>query len=108
MRTLCSAAQVLGHEIIASVRRSGISSLAGLGKARSYAVGVFLAVLVATSFAQEKSQTSIQPEAPSVNTQLPVNWLYGAYIPKDAPLVALNGEERFKLYVRETYTTPGI
>ncbi|MFZ0518529.1 MAG: hypothetical protein WAM20_15890 [Acidobacteriaceae bacterium] len=48
------------------------------------------------------------PQEPDVNIQLPVNWLYGAYIPKDAPLVALNGPERFKLYVRQTYTTPGI
>jgi hypothetical protein len=108
MRTLCSAAQVLGHEIITAVRRSGISSLRGPGKARSYAIGVFLAVRVATFFAQDKSPTSMQPESPSVNTQLPVNWLYGAYIPKDAPLVALNGQERFRLYVRQTYTTPGI
>jgi len=108
MSILCSATRVLCREISAAVRRSGISSLAGLGKARSYAIGGFLAVLVATSFAQEKSQTSVQPESPSVNTQLPVNWLYGAYIPKDAPLVALNGQERFKLYIRQTYTTPGI
>src|ERR1700722_497476 len=107
MPILCSATRVLCREIIAAVRRSGISSLGGPGKARSYAIGVFLAVLVATSFAQVKSQTSVQPESPSVNTQLPVNWLYGAYIPKDAPLVALNGQQRFKLYIRQTYTTPG-
>jgi hypothetical protein len=50
----------------------------------------------------------MQPEQPAVNTQLPVNWLYGAYIPKDVPLVALTGPERFKLYLRQTYTTPGI
>src|ERR1700710_2895233 len=105
MQSLCSASQVVGHEIITAVRRSGISSLTGPGKARSYAIGVFLTALVATSFAQEKSQTSVQPESPSVNTQFPVNWLYGAYIPKDAPLVALNGSERFKLYIRQTYTT---
>ena len=37
-----------------------------------------------------------------------MNWLYGAYIPKEAPLVSLNGRQRFKLYVRQTYTTPGI
>ena len=47
-------------------------------------------------------------QAPSVNTTLPVNWLYGAYVPKDAPIVPLTGEERFKLYLRQTYTTPGI
>jgi hypothetical protein len=74
---------------------------------RGSAIRVFLILLVATSFGQEKTKTTAQAE-PSVNTQLPVNWLYGAYIPKDAPLVALNGRQRFKLYVRQTYTTPGI
>ena len=50
------------------------------------------------------------PEAlvTSVNTTLPVNWIYGAYIPKDAPIVPLTGHGRFKLYLRQTYTTPGI
>jgi hypothetical protein len=96
------------REVLAAVRRSGIFSLAGPGKTRGCGIGVLLAVLVASSFAQEKSQTSVQPESPAVNTQLPVNWLYGAYIPKDVPLVALNGPERFKLYIRQTYTTPGI
>jgi hypothetical protein len=37
-----------------------------------------------------------------------VNWLYGAYIPKNVPREPLTGGERFKLYVRQTYTTPGI
>src|SRR5580700_11973603 len=44
----------------------------------------------------------------SVNTTLPVNWVYGAYIPKDAPVQPLTGDQRFKLYLRQTYTTPGI
>ena len=50
------------------------------------------------------------PEAPvtSIDSTLPVNWVYGAYIPKDAPIVQLSGQERFKLYLRQTYTTPGI
>jgi hypothetical protein len=94
MQTPCSALRVVRREIMAAVRRAG--------------VGVFLALLAATSFAQEKTKPTAQPEPPSVNTQLPVNWLYGAYIPKNAPLVALNGRERFKLYIRQTYTTPGI
>lgn len=71
MQTPCSARQILRHEIIAAVQRTGI--------------GLFLAVFVATSIAQEKTKTSGQPEPSSVNTQLPVNWLYGAYIPKNAP-----------------------
>jgi hypothetical protein len=66
-----------------------------------------LAMGVSTALAQG-NQASDQPASPTVNTQLPVNWLYGAYIPKDVPLVPLNGPERFKLYVRQTYTTPGI
>ena len=37
-----------------------------------------------------------------------MNWLYGAYIPKEAPLVSLTGHQREKLFVRQTFTTPGI
>lgn len=66
---------------------------------------LLLATPIVTCFAQETGKRSAQP---LVNTQLPVNWLYGAYIPKDAPRVSLNGHQRFKLYLRQTYTTPGI
>jgi len=93
MKTLCSARQVVRSKMISVVRRS--------------VIGGCLTFLVATSCAQEKTQSAGQPN-PAVNTQLPVNWLYGAYIPKGAPLVALTGRERFKLYLRQTYTTPGI
>ena len=68
---------------------------------RSAAIAVTAALLLTTASAQETTQ-------PPVNAQLPVNWLYGAYVPKDVPLVPLTGPERFKLYVRQTYTTPGI
>jgi hypothetical protein len=71
-------------------------------------VWLALLALVGTSFAQETTPAASQPGTPAVNTQLPVNWLYGAYVPKDVPLVALDGRERFKLYIRQTYTTPGI
>jgi hypothetical protein len=94
MRTRRSVAHDLRHEMIAKVRRSVIR--------------ICVALLAATSFAQEETKTTGQPEAPTVNTQLPVNWLYGAYIPKNAPIVPLNGRERLKLYIRQTYTTPGI
>ena len=70
MRTRCLVRQVLRREMIF----------------RRLVIRVFVALLVTTSFAQEKTQTTGQPE-PTVNTQLPVNWLYGAYIPKNAPLV---------------------
>jgi hypothetical protein len=37
-----------------------------------------------------------------------VNWLYGAYVPKEAPLVLLTTLQREKLFIRQTFTTPGI
>jgi hypothetical protein len=43
--------------------------------------------------------------ATTENSQLKVNWLYGSYVPKDVPLVFLSGKMRWKLYLRQTYTT---
>jgi hypothetical protein len=48
------------------------------------------------------------PHTPKPSPQLNVNWLYGAYVPKDAPLEPLTKGQRFTLYVRQTFTTPGI
>jgi len=51
---------------------------------------------------------SEEQSKPQSQEQLNVNWLYGAYIPKEAPLVSLTGHQREKLFVRQTFTTPGI
>lgn len=40
--------------------------------------------------------------------QIKVNWLYGAYVPKDVKLESLDGRERVRLWVRATFTTYGI
>lgn len=40
--------------------------------------------------------------------QINVNWLYGSYVPNNVPLQTLNRQQRFKLYIRQTFTTPGI
>jgi hypothetical protein len=66
-----------------------------------------LMLLAPRCFAQEPRNDPRTPE-PSVNTTLPVNWVYGSYIPKDSPIQPLTGDERFRLYIRQTYTTPGI
>lgn len=42
------------------------------------------------------------------NVQLNVHWLYGAYIPKEAPLEPLTVQQREKLFLRQNFTTPGI
>ena len=40
--------------------------------------------------------------------QLKVNFIYGAYVPKDVPLESLTGYQRAHLFVLQTFTTPGI
>src|SRR5664279_5654809 len=73
--------------------------------ARALGLGAQLVVLVVSSFAQQPI-----PDNPSPQTdkQLNVNWLYGSYFPKDVPLEPLDGHQRVKLYVRQTYITWGI
>lgn len=66
-----------------------------------------LPLLVPPCIGQVPTSVPATPET-SVNSTLPVNWIYGSYIPKDAPIVPLTGEQRFNLYLRQTYTTPGI
>ena len=39
---------------------------------------------------------------------LQVNWLYGAYVPKDVPLHPLSNSQRFQLFLRQSFTTPGV
>jgi hypothetical protein len=84
--------------------------LHGLNMARLLATRMTilaLALLAPSCIAQEAVKAPATPVT-SVNTTLPVNWIYGAYLPKDAPIQPLTGDERFKLYLRQTYTTPGI
>ena len=69
---------------------------------------VLALLLLVPSCGAQEPPAGVETHATSVNTTLPVNWVYGAYIPKDAPIVPLTGKERFKLYLRQTYTTPGI
>jgi len=90
---------------------------------------MILVMLVSPCLAQDppqKSPASVLPDAPSSidapsatqsasttagllsGQQLPVNWLYGAYIPTEAPLAALSDADRWHLYVRQGFTTPGI
>jgi hypothetical protein len=68
---------------------------------------VVLAVLAAGCLAQGIFVPAFSQSQPASN-QLNVNWLYGSYIPKNVPRETLNGHQRAVLYVRQTYTTPGI
>src|SRR5690349_1801120 len=68
-------------------------------------LAIMLALCGACCLAQEKPA---EPAQKSRDKQINVNWLYGSYIPKEVPRRSLNGSERLKLYVRQTYLTPGI
>ena len=66
-----------------------------------------LILLAARSFAQAQSEPR-SPVEPKPNEQLQVNWLYGAYVPKDVPLQSLSNRQRFQLFLRQRFTTPGV
>jgi hypothetical protein len=68
---------------------------------------VIIASFVHACMAQDGVSVN-QVEPATTQNQLEVNWLYGAYIPKDAPIVTLDGNERFRLFMRQSFTTPGI
>jgi len=45
---------------------------------------------------------------PEQSNPIRVNWLYGAYVPRDAELNALTGPQRKTLYLHQTFLTWGI
>jgi hypothetical protein len=71
---------------------------------------VVVVMLAGSVLAQESSsapQASPTPK-PKSKDQVKVNWLYGAYVPKDVPLRSLDRHERVQLWVNSTFTTYGI
>ena len=66
-----------------------------------------LILLAPMSVAQSQAEPHTSPEAES-NQQLQVNWLYGAYVPKEVPLKSLSNHQRFQLFLRQSFTTPGV
>ena len=72
---------------------------------KSLAIVLVLVSLVPASFAQ----TSTAPiSSPEPNQQLQVNWLYGAYVDKGMPLQSLSNDQRFRLFLRQSFLTPGV
>ena len=51
------------------------------------------------------AQDAPSSTAPAQNNakELQVNWLYGAFVPKEVPFTSLTNSQRFKLYLRQTY-----
>ena len=69
-------------------------------------------VLTPAAGAQQQFESGgtpvVDPASKQKTEQLNVNWLYGAYVPKEAPLRPLTSYQRYRLFVRQTFTTPGI
>jgi len=66
-----------------------------------------LILLGPMSLAQTPGEPPSSPEA-KPNQELQVNWLYGAFVPKDVPLQSLSNHQRFQLVLRQSFTTPGV
>jgi hypothetical protein len=80
------------------LQRSGVRSLVSM---------IAMAILVTASEGQLAAQQSSSP-APKSNQELQVNWLYGAYVDKDVPLHPLSNHQRLQLFLRQSFTTPGV
>jgi hypothetical protein len=57
------------------------------------------------SAGQATGETTV---AQGQSSQIEVNWLYGAFVPKDVTLVPLTPKRRTLLYLRQPYLTYGI
>jgi hypothetical protein len=68
---------------------------------------LFFVLFIPACYPQVSSSPG-STESATPQNQLAVNWLYGAYIPKDAPIEPLTGAERYRLFIRQSFTTPGI
>lgn len=64
--------------------------------------------LVLVACVVQSSAAGLFAQSEPSNKQINVNWLYGSYVPKDVSLKPLTPHDRFQLYLRQTYTTPGI
>lgn len=69
------------------------------------AIAILLLAAVWCAAQQSASSVSGHKTKPE---SIHVNWLYGAYLPRDADLQPLTSDERAQLYLRQTYTTWGI
>ncbi|MGE5835485.1 MAG: hypothetical protein ACM4AI_13445 [Acidobacteriota bacterium] len=69
------------------------------------------ALLIGASPVDAERRQAAQPppkEQPAKDPAINVNWLYGAYVPKEVPLEPLSGTDRRRLWTRQTFLTIGI
>lgn len=77
-------------------------------RARSGVTRILILGMLIAQCCRAQEIDSPKPQGPETDKEINVNWLYGAFVPKDVPLVALTGRQRFRLYLAQSFTTPGI
>jgi hypothetical protein len=97
----------VGNDLRFSLLRSSLRATRTFTALHLWCCCLFFAILTPVCWAQA-STSPASTESATPQNQLAVNWLYGAYIPKDAPIESLTGEERYKLFIRQSFTTQGI
>jgi hypothetical protein len=90
------------EEVLEELRR-----MTGHLRVAGCALAVSLLVVLSAGLCCAQNQLPSGSVSPS-DHQINVNWFYGSYVPKEVPLEFLNAHQRFRLYLRQTYTTWGI
>jgi hypothetical protein len=109
---LVAAVLETGYEWVSQLRSTRTKKkLAGSGR-RVRSVGPVMAIVTFALWvvlpAQAQQPNPADSKGRGQADQVSVNWLYGAYVPKDVPLVTLALRQRLRLYVAQTFTKPGI
>jgi len=71
-------------------------------------IEILLFAFFASGCLAQVDTNSQQAESAKPQNQLAVNWLYGAYIPRGVTIEPLTAYQRYRLFVRQSFTTPGI
>jgi hypothetical protein len=78
-------------------------------RACEWVVLVLLASTAHVCFGQTLPSEPAPASAAATNEEpLDVNWIYGAYIPKEDVRKHLDGQQQLHLFARQSFTTPGI
>lgn len=91
-----------------SFTRAWFSTVVNAWKRRRVCALIIAAILLIGGVKIRAEDPPQKDAHPPTDGQINVNWLYGSYVPKNVPLEPMDRHMRFKLYIRQTYTTWGI
>jgi hypothetical protein len=92
-----------------SALRNGLPKTLIVAEVMSYVralAGIIVLALLGTAGGAQPNSRS--PSSSKPGEEIKVNWLYGAYLDKSVPLNPLSNHQRFQLFLRQSFTTPGV